>query len=47
MEATSVILPQKLGLKLKEEADEMGYLLEELGIELVQSGIGDKNEGRL
>ena len=38
MEATSVILPQKLGLKLREKAEEMGYLPEELGVELLKKG---------
>jgi len=42
MEATSVILPQKLGLKLREKAEEMGYLPEELGVELLSKGLNEE-----
>ncbi|MCK4398583.1 MAG: PaREP1 family protein [Methanophagales archaeon] len=42
MEATSVILPQKLGLKLREKAEEMGYLPEELGVELLSKSLNEE-----
>jgi len=42
MEATSVILPQKLGLKLREKAEEIGYLPEELGVELLRKSLDEE-----
>jgi len=36
MGTTSVILPQKLGMKLREKAEEMGYLPDELAVELLR-----------
>ena len=42
MEAISVILPQKLGLKLREKAKEMGYLPEELGVTLLSRSLNEE-----
>ena len=42
MEAISVILPQKLGLKLREKAKKMGYLPEELGVELLSRSLNEE-----
>ncbi|MFQ6062844.1 MAG: PaREP1 family protein [Methanosarcinales archaeon] len=42
MEAVSIILPQKLGVKLREKAEETGYLPEELGVEFVRKGLNEE-----
>lgn len=42
MKAISVILPQKLGLKLREKAKEMGYLPEELSVELLSRSLNEE-----
>ena len=39
MEAESIVLPQKLGKMLREKAEEMGYLPEDLGIEFMLKGL--------
>jgi len=39
MEIASITLPQKLGEKLREKAEEMGCLPEELGVEFVLKGL--------
>ena len=38
----SIILPPKLGDKLKEKAEETGYLPEELGVELLRQGLNEE-----
>ena len=38
----SVILPQKLGYKLREKAEATGYLPEELGVELISKGLNEE-----
>ncbi len=42
MGVASIILPQKLGEKLREKAEERGCLPEELGIELVLKGLNEE-----
>ena len=42
MENVSLILPKKLGEKLKGKAEEMGSLPEELGIEFVRKGLNEE-----
>ena len=37
MEVTCIILPKRLGERLREKAEERGYLPEELGVELAVS----------
>ncbi len=44
MEATSVILPQKLGLKLRKKAEEIGYLPEEIAVKRIGAMRGLKLE---
>jgi len=39
MEAESIVLPQKLGKMLREKAEEMEYLPEDLGIEFMLKGL--------
>jgi len=38
----SIILPEKLDVKLKGKAEEIGTLLEELGVELMLKGLNEK-----
>jgi hypothetical protein len=42
MEVTYIILPKRLGEKLKEKAEEKGYLPEELGVELVRNSLNEE-----
>jgi len=42
MEATSVILPEKLGLKLIKKAEETGYLPDELAVELLRERLNEE-----
>ena len=39
---STVILPKKLGYKLRDNAEEMGYLPEELGVELISQGLNEE-----
>ena len=41
-ETTSVILPQKLGLKLREKAEETGYVPDELAVELLRGRLNEE-----
>jgi hypothetical protein len=36
------MLPQKLGVKLREKAEESGYLPEEFGVELIRRGLNEE-----
>jgi hypothetical protein len=42
MKASSIILPQKLGEKLRKKAKEMDSLPEELGVELILKGLNEE-----
>ncbi len=42
MATASILLPRKLGEKLKEKAAETGYLLDELGVEFVRRGLNEE-----
>ncbi|KPJ63967.1 MAG: hypothetical protein AMJ45_06645 [Syntrophobacter sp. DG_60] len=42
MEITSIILPQKLGKKLRDKAEEIDSLPEELAIEILFKGLGEE-----
>lgn len=42
MEVASISLPQKLGVKLKEKAEEAGYLPEEFGVELIRRSLDEE-----
>jgi len=42
MGAASISLPQKLVVKLREKAEETGYLTEELGAEFVLKGLNEE-----
>lgn len=42
MENVSLILPKKLGEKLKGKAEETGSLPEELGVEFVRKGLNEE-----
>jgi hypothetical protein len=42
MEVTYIILPRRLGERLKEKAEEGGYLPEELGVELVRKSLNEE-----
>lgn len=42
MGAVSISLPQKLGDKLRDKAEEMGYLPEELGVELISESLNEE-----
>ncbi|MHC1611398.1 MAG: PaREP1 family protein [Candidatus Methanospirareceae archaeon] len=42
MEVTYIILPKRLGEKLREKAEERGYLPEELGVELVRNSLNEE-----
>jgi hypothetical protein len=42
MEVTYIILPKRLGEKLREKAEETGYLPEELGVELVRNSLNEE-----
>ena len=42
MEVASIILPQKLGVKLREKAEEAGYLPEEFGVELIRRSLNEE-----
>jgi len=42
MEVASIILPQKLGVKLREKAEETGYLPEEFGVELIRRSLNEE-----
>jgi hypothetical protein len=42
MAAASIILPRKLGDKLKEKAAETGYLPDELGVELLRKSLNEE-----
>ena len=42
METVYVILPQKLGMKLREKAEEMDSQPEELGVELILKGLNEE-----
>ena len=42
MGVASIILPQKLGEKLREKAEERGCLPEELGVEFVLKGLNEE-----
>jgi hypothetical protein len=39
MDVASISLPQKLGVKLREKAEEAGYLPEEFGVELIRRSL--------
>lgn len=39
---SSLSLPQKLGLKLREKAEEAGYLPEEFGVELIRKSLNEE-----
>ena len=39
---SAVILPKKLGYKLRDKAEETGYLPEELGVELISQGLNEE-----
>jgi len=41
-EVTYIILPKRLGDKLREKAEEIGYLPEELGLELVRNSLNEE-----
>jgi uncharacterized protein (UPF0332 family) len=40
--AASITLPQRLGAKLREKAEETGYLPEELGVELLRKSLDEE-----
>jgi len=40
--STSISLPQKLGVKLREKAEEAGYLPEEFGVELIRKSLDEE-----
>jgi hypothetical protein len=42
MGAASITLPQRLVVKLREKAEEMGYLPEELGVELMRKSLNEE-----
>ncbi len=42
MDVASISLPQKLGVKLKEKAEEAGYLPEEFGVELIRRSLNEE-----
>jgi len=42
METVYVILPQKLGMKLREKAEEMDSQPDELGVELILKGLNEE-----
>jgi len=42
MDAASIILPQRLGVKLREKAEESGYLPEEFGVELIRRSLNEE-----
>ena len=42
MEVTCIILPKRLGERLREKAEERGYLPEELGVELVRNSLNEE-----
>jgi len=42
MEVTYIILPKKLGERLREKAEAEGYLSEELGVELLQKSLNEE-----
>ncbi|MDI6886975.1 MAG: hypothetical protein QMD22_11700, partial [archaeon] len=42
MELTYIILPKKLGERLREKAEAEGYLSEELGVELLQKSLNEE-----
>jgi len=42
MASASLILPRKLGEKLKEKAKEAGYLPDELGVELLRKSLNEE-----
>jgi len=42
MASASIILPRKLGDKLKEKAAETGYLPDELGVELLRKSLNEE-----
>ena len=42
MASASIILPRKLGEKLKEKAAETGYLPDELGVELLRKSLNEE-----
>lgn len=42
METVSITLPQKLGMKLREKAEETGYLPEELGVEFLRKSLNEE-----
>jgi len=42
MNTEVIILPKRLGDKLREKAEEIGYLPEELGLELVRNSLNEK-----
>jgi len=42
MASASIILPQKLGDKLKKKAAETGYLPDELGVELLRKSLNEE-----
>ena len=41
-ESTSVVLPKKLGMKLREKAEETGYLPNELAVEFVRKSLNEE-----
>jgi len=40
--ASEVMLPEKLGYKLRDKAEATGYLPEELGVELISKGLNEE-----
>ncbi len=42
MAVASINLPQKLGVKLREKAEEAGYLPEEFGVELIRKSLNEE-----
>jgi len=42
MAVASISLPQKLGVKLREKAEEAGYLPEEFGVELIRKSLDEE-----
>ena len=42
MGVASIDLPQKLGVKLREKAEEAGYLPEEFGVELIRKSLDEE-----
>jgi len=42
MAVASISLPQKLGVKLREKAEEAGYLPEEFGVELIRRSLDEE-----